>query len=95
MLANDRTLLAYLRTALALLLAGVTFLHFAQAIWFSVVGVACLVVGLIVLPFAVWRYRQMHSELAPLRVRIGDAKSSTPADCAEPTAPADRQAFGE
>lgn len=95
MLANERTLLAYLRTTLALLLAGVTFLHFAQAVWFSVVGVACLVVGMIVLPFAVWRYRQMHSELVPLRLRIGDAESSTSANDAEPTDPADRQAFGE
>src|SRR3990172_8088962 len=58
-LANERTLLAYLRTVLALVLAGVTFLHFAKAIWFSIVGIVCLIVGLVLLPFAVHRFRRM------------------------------------
>jgi putative membrane protein len=89
-LANERTLLAYLRTVLALVLAGVTFLHFAQAIWFSIVGVVCLVVGLVVLPLAVRRYRRMQSVLAPLRRRLGDAASATPANDAEPAVATDR-----
>lgn len=68
-LANERTLLAWLRTTLALLLAGVTFLHLSQAVWFSIVGVICLVVGTAVLPIAVVRYRRLHKKLAPFRIQ--------------------------
>jgi putative membrane protein len=75
-LANERTLLAYLRTGLALLLAGVTFLHFAQALWFTIVGVVCLVIGLAVLPLAMWRYRRMQTILVPLRLRMSDSASA-------------------
>jgi len=74
-LANERTLLAYLRTSLALVLAGVTFLHFSNAIWFSVFGAVCLLVGLIVVPVAVHRYRRMEADLSPLRRQIDDAAS--------------------
>jgi putative membrane protein len=82
-LANERTLLAYLRTVLALVLAGVTFLHFANAVWFSIVGIVCLVVGLAVLPLAIYRYRRMQSVLAPLRLQMGDIASATTVNDAE------------
>jgi putative membrane protein len=85
-LANERTLLAYLRTVLALLLAGVTFLHFAQALWFTIVGVVCLVIGLAVLPLAVWRYRRMQTLLVPLRLRMSDAASANAVHVAEQSA---------
>ncbi|OHB79279.1 MAG: hypothetical protein A2W31_17050 [Planctomycetes bacterium RBG_16_64_10] len=94
-LANERTLLAYLRTVLALVLAGVTFLHFAKAIWFSLVGAACLVVGLAVLPLAVRRYWQMQAVLTPLRLRMHDAVSATAVNDAEPADAADRNRPGE
>ena len=84
-LANERTLLAYLRTVLALLLAGVTFLHFAQALWFTIVGVVCLVIGLVVLPFAVWRYRSIQTTLIPLRLRMSEAASADTLNEAEQT----------
>jgi putative membrane protein len=77
LLANERTLLAYLRTGIALMLAGVTFLHFAEAMWFSIVGVVCLVVGILVFPLAVGRFRRLQEALAPLRFRMCCTASDT------------------
>ena len=79
-LANERTLLAYLRTALALVLAGVTFLHFAEARWFAIVGGACVIAGLAVLPLAICRYRRMQRALAPLRRHLQTGKNEANKD---------------
>jgi putative membrane protein len=89
-LANERTILAYLRTALALMLAGVTFMHFAKATWFWVVGVMCLVVGLGVFPFAMWRYRRLQMTLASLRQRLDDSAATGTRDEPGSTDAADR-----
>ncbi|MBP8131503.1 MAG: DUF202 domain-containing protein [Candidatus Hydrogenedentes bacterium] len=70
-LANERTLLAYVRTALALLLAGVTFIHFSRAAWFSVVGVLCLVAGMMALALGISRFRRVRRLLVALRERAG------------------------
>ncbi|HNT88039.1 MAG TPA: DUF202 domain-containing protein, partial [Candidatus Hydrogenedentes bacterium] len=72
-LANERTLLAYVRAALALLLAGVTFVHVSRALWFSVVGLACLLAGALLLAIGVRRYRRMWRTLIALRAKVGDA----------------------
>jgi putative membrane protein len=37
-MANERTVLAYTRTALTLLIIGVTFLHFIDSVIFTIVG---------------------------------------------------------
>ena len=76
-LANERTLLAYVRTALALLLAGVTFVHFSQATWFSIVGVACLIVGAATFAFGIDRYRRMRDVLISLRRTVDYVPSTT------------------
>ena len=67
MLANERTFLAYVRTALALGVSGITFVHFfpspaiAAVGWcFIPLGVATLVVGLV-------RFRHERRRMRPFR----------------------------
>ncbi|NOZ22519.1 MAG: DUF202 domain-containing protein [Planctomycetes bacterium] len=60
-LANERTLLAYIRTALALLLTGATFIHFSRAEWFTLLGVVCLVGGVLAFVLGFVRYCRMRS----------------------------------
>lgn len=62
-LANERTFLAYLRTAFALILAGVTLVHFADRRWFAIVGIACVPLGALTLAVGVWRYRRMQRKI--------------------------------
>jgi len=66
-LANERTYLAYVRAAIALILAGVTFVHFSDALWYTLIGAACIPLGVAGLLIGVIRYRRMQSALAPFR----------------------------
>lgn len=66
-LANERTYLAYVRAAIALILAGVSFVHFSDALWYSLIGAACIPLGIAGLFIGVIRYRRMRRTLVPLR----------------------------
>ena len=55
-LANERTLLAYLRSGISLMLAGATLYHFAQSPWLEWVGAGCVPLGLLTLVFGSWRF---------------------------------------
>ncbi len=68
-LANERTLLAYARTGLAMILAGVTFIHFSNAIWFTVFGAVSMVTGTILALWGGLRYRKMKQSLASIRAK--------------------------
>lgn len=71
MLANEWTLLAYVRGARALLLAGTTSVYLSQALWFSVVvGGVCVVTGIVTLIVASRRFRAVQ------RMRRGVAVAS-------------------
>ncbi|MGD9732897.1 MAG: DUF202 domain-containing protein [Desulfamplus sp.] len=56
-LANERTLLAYLRSGISLILAGATFIHFSQEIWYKIIGILCIPIGLIVISVGIVRYK--------------------------------------
>jgi len=68
-LANERTYLAYVRTAIALILAGVSFIHFSEALWFTLLGVASVPIGFLVLGLGLRRYRKVRYTLAAIRQR--------------------------
>ncbi|MBM3500885.1 MAG: DUF202 domain-containing protein [Armatimonadetes bacterium] len=57
-LANERTFLAYIRTALTLLVVGASFIKFFDSMTLDVVGWAFMPAAVAVLGFGVWRYRQ-------------------------------------
>lgn len=69
LLANERTLLAYLRGGVALFLAGVTFIHFSERGWYTVLGVVCLPTALAIVGLGWRRFRAMDRAIAVIRER--------------------------
>jgi len=66
-LANERTVLAYLRGALTLFIAGVTFLHFFDTGMLLYIGILCVPLGLAVGFFGVLRYLKMDKSIRIVR----------------------------
>ncbi|TLU82151.1 MAG: DUF202 domain-containing protein [Chlorobium sp.] len=80
-LANERTLLAYLRSAVSLVIAGVSMMHFSQQSWFTVVGAACIPLGIVTGIFGVMRYFKINRSITTVRKqlpRIEEIDFSTP-----------------
>jgi inner membrane protein YidH len=67
LLANERTLMSYLRSGAALFIAGVSIIHFSHEIWFTVTGFLCLPFGFFTALFGVFRYRKMDKSIAAAR----------------------------
>jgi putative membrane protein len=67
LLANERTLLSYLRSAVALFIAGGTIIHFSTEGWFWVLGLACIPLGIIAGLIGIVRYRRMNQSIAQIR----------------------------
>ncbi len=59
-LANERTLLAYLRSGVAMVIAGATIMHFAEEGWFFLVGLLCIPGGAVAAFIGIARYRGMN-----------------------------------
>jgi len=62
-LANERTLFAYIRTSLYLILAGMTLIqlqHFGSVQW---IGIISLTLSIMILIVGIWRYRSLNIEL--------------------------------
>lgn len=63
-LANERTLLAYIRTALALAGAGAGLLQFFDTAQSQVTGVLLLAAGIIGLLVGIWRFRTVRRHIS-------------------------------
>lgn len=63
-LANERTLLAYVRTALAMAAGGATLMRFFGGLSWTLVGVAACAAGILVGLAGAVRYRRVQRELA-------------------------------
>jgi putative membrane protein len=70
--ANERTLLGYIRTTLALLAAGGSLLHFLSGPWAAAGGIALLVLSVPMFVLGVNHYLVRRRHLAPL-IRVVDA----------------------
>ena len=84
LLANEQTLLAYLRSAVALFIAGVSIIHFSQQPWFLAVGIACLPGGIMTGLIGIWRYRKMHNAISFVREQSAGHSAGGTSD-ADPT----------
>ena len=69
LLANERTLMTYLRFGVALLIAGVSIIQFSTQDWYWAVGIACLPAGIITGVVGVGRYRRMNKSISLVRRR--------------------------
>lgn len=67
LLANENTLLAYLRSALTLVIAGVTFIHFFAQSWLLWLGLVFVPLGIALGIFGWWRFRRMQRSIEIIR----------------------------
>ena len=70
LLANERTLLSYLRSGVALFIAGISIVHFSNQGWFSAVGFLCLPCGVLTVLFGIQRFRQMNRAILVIRQEL-------------------------
>jgi putative membrane protein len=69
-LANERTLLAYLRSAMALAIAGASIMHFSNEGWFWLIGLLCLPLGAFTGIIGTVRYRTMERAISVVRGKL-------------------------
>ena len=69
-LANERTLLSYFRTMLALLAGGASLIHFISSWWANWLGGVLLVSGPLLFAVGVARYRRVSRHLRRVRSPI-------------------------
>jgi putative membrane protein len=78
-LANERTLLSYMRTALTMLVIGGTCVKFFDSIWIEIVGVVFLLASLAVFIIGWRRYLRMRTWVgAALDQRTDGTSASNP-----------------
>ena len=72
LLANERTLLSYLRSGVALFIAGLSIIHFSHEVWFTVIGFVCLPFGLVTMWFGIRRFKKMDKAISIVRLKLGN-----------------------
>ena len=70
LLANERTLLSYLRSGVALFIAGISIIHFSNQGWFAAVGFFCLPCGVLTVMFGSQRFRKMNRAILVIRQEL-------------------------
>lgn len=60
-LANERTLLSYLRTGFTSLITGISFIKFFDTVFFQVCGLLLISTGFIVIVIGLWKFVRMHN----------------------------------
>jgi putative membrane protein len=77
-MANERTLLSYTRTALAMVVVGATLLEFVEQVAFRILGLLAILLGAGLMAVGLARFRSMQRRIAPARSDAprGDAPTS-------------------
>ena len=73
-MANDRTLLAFFRTALYLFIAGITINSFLRLKYGLLLEIVFVILSLAVLIFGIVKYKQQKKRLIGNEKHIGDFK---------------------
>jgi putative membrane protein len=77
-LANERTLLSYTRTALTMLVIGGTCIKFFDSLWIEIVGLVFLLAALATFIIGWRRYLRMRAYVgAALEHRVSERESQT------------------
>jgi inner membrane protein YidH len=72
LLANERTLLSYLRSGVALFLAGISIIHFSHQGWFTAFGFICIPCAIVTVLFGVGRFRKMDKVISVVRMELSN-----------------------
>lgn len=66
-LSNESTLLAYIRTSLAVIAAGATLIHFFNETYIKLFGIICVIAGIIILVLGYLRYKKMDKLIKEIK----------------------------
>jgi len=69
-LANQRTVLSYMRTALTLFVAGVSFIQFFDSLILEIVGWAFVPMGLSTMAIGIYRYNVVRRRMRHFRSKL-------------------------
>lgn len=75
-LANETTLLAYIRTGLYFLVAGSTLGHLLMTRFWKIVGTPLIVIGLIIMLLGVIRYLRLRKSIEGSKKNIGNSSEA-------------------
>ena len=75
-LANETTLLAYIRTGLYFLVAGSTLGHLIATEFWRLVGPPLIVVGLIIMVLGVIRYLRLRKSIETSKKNVGNSSEA-------------------
>ena len=71
--SNERTLLGYVRTTLALLVTGASMLKFLESTWYHVVGLVLIAVGGALFVLGLLHFVRRRRALAPCMASLSSA----------------------
>lgn len=66
-LSNESTLLAYIRTSLAVIAAGGTLIHFFSESYIDLLGAFLIISGIFILLWGYTRFKRMDKEIKKIR----------------------------
>ena len=75
-LSNETTLLAYIRTGLYFVVAGSTLGHLIQTVFWNIIGLPLVCVGLVIITLGVIRFRKVKRNIESSRENIGNSSDS-------------------
>ncbi len=75
-LANETTLLAYIRTGLYFLVAGSTLGHFVDSEFWNIFGTPVIVIGLMIMTIGVIRYFRLRRSIEASKKNIGNSSEA-------------------
>lgn len=75
-LANETTLLAYIRTGLYFLVAGSTFGHLIESEFWTIAGTPLVLVGLAIMLAGVVRYFRLRKSIEASKKNIGNSSEA-------------------
>lgn len=75
-LANETTLLAYIRTGLYFLVAGSTLGHVIDSVFWNIVGTPLIVIGLIIMGLGLVRYFRLKRAIEASKRNVGNSSEA-------------------
>jgi putative membrane protein len=75
-LANETTLLAYIRTGLYFLVAGSTLGHLIHSMFWTIAGTPLIAVGLIVMALGLVRYFRLRKSIEASKKNVGNSSEA-------------------
>jgi putative membrane protein len=75
-LANETTMLAYIRTGLYFIVAGSTLGQIIDTVFWQMAGAPLMVIGLLIIAFGTLRFRRVGKSIEASRANVGNSSES-------------------